>query len=225
MAAAVGSSARNTWCSQDVGTQAAKAPAISRPQQDVDVDAGPVHDEVVAGGGEARRRSSRRSSVAALVDAHVHRGVALHRPASPLSACSRAASRIRRAQEQPEQHGQDQDHQRAADELGEGELPAHQQRQDDPHLDDEVGGGDLEGHRRREVRALAEQRPGQRHRRVGARAGRRAQAGRHRQRLGRSSPIQRLDRLLAHDGLDRAGQEEPQDQRPEDLPAHRAGHG
>ena len=44
-----------------------------------------------------------------------------------------------------------------------------QQRQDDAELDDQVRAGDLEGHRGGEVRALAEQRSGQRDRGVRAR--------------------------------------------------------
>jgi hypothetical protein len=36
------------------------------------------------------------------------------------------------AQEDPEQQGQQHDHDGAADELGQGELPAHQQRQKMP---------------------------------------------------------------------------------------------
>jgi hypothetical protein len=100
-------------------------------------------------------------------------------PASPLAAWSRAAASSRRdrnsrreqppGQEQPKQQRQQQDHQWTADELGQGELPADQQGKDQPEFDHQVGGGELEGHRRGEVRALAKQRPGQRHRRVGAR--------------------------------------------------------
>jgi len=51
------------------------------------------------------------------------------------------------AHPQPEPEGNQDDHDRSADELGEGELPAHQQREHDAELDDQVGGGDLERRR------------------------------------------------------------------------------
>ena len=70
----------------------------------------------------------------------------------------------RGAHEQPEQDGQNHDHQRPADEFCGGELPAHQQSQDDAQLHDEVGGTDLEGHGGGEVGAFAEQGSGQGHR-------------------------------------------------------------
>jgi hypothetical protein len=81
---------------------------------------------------------------------------------------------------------------RAAEELGEGELPAQQHRHDDAQLDDQVGGGELERHRRGEVGALAEDRPGQRHRRIRTRRGGRTESGRDGQRLGESSGSSRL---------------------------------
>ena len=104
-----------------------------------------------------------------------------------------------------------------------GELPAEQQRQDDAELDDEVGGGDLERHRRGEVRALAEQRAGQRDGGVGARRRRRAEA-RWRRRgcaAGRHPAAGRSTRT--DDRLDDRRQREAEDQRPQDLPRHRAG--
>ena len=118
----------------------------------------------------AWRDRSRRQRPPRRRDGHVHGGVAFHatRPA-PLSAWRRAASRIGRAQEQPEPQRHEHDHDRAAHELGQRELPAEEEGQDDAELDDEVGGGDLEDHGGGEARTLAEQRPGQGHRRVGAR--------------------------------------------------------
>src|SRR6476646_9715967 len=44
--------------------------------------------------------------------------------------------------EEVEQHGEDDDHQRSADELRGGELPAHQQDQDDAELHHPIRGGD-----------------------------------------------------------------------------------
>jgi hypothetical protein len=60
----------------------------------------------------------------------------------------------------PEQQRQQHDHERPADELGDGELPAQQHRHDDAQLDDQVGGGELERHGGGEVGALAEDRAG-----------------------------------------------------------------
>jgi hypothetical protein len=153
---------------------------------------------------------------------HVHRGVAFHRSGQPTLGLRARFDEQALADEQPEQHGQQHDHDRAADELGHGELPAHQQRQDHPQLDDQVGGADLERHRGGEVRALAEQRARQRDRGVGTRGGRRAQRGGHRERPGPVIAHQPDYRVAAHHGLHHGGQCEPEDQRPEDLPGHRS---
>ena len=105
-------------------------------------------------------------------------------PASPLSACWRAASMSRDRTKSRKATAIKHDHDRAADELGQGELPGEQQRQDDAQFDDQVGAGDLEGHRGGEAGTAAEQGAGQRHRGVGARRGRGTQAGGHDQRPG-----------------------------------------
>ena len=176
--------------------------------------------------GEARRDwPAGATKLPSPVHAHVHRRVAFHRtgdrPRQPARAALEEPLRVRkRRNSSATQH----DHQRAADELGEGELPADQQRQDQPELDDEVGGGELERHRRGEVGALAEQRSGQRDRCVGAGRRRGAEARSRSARLrGRSSGSNRGDRGLADERLDDRGQREPEDQRPGHLPRHRAG--
>jgi hypothetical protein len=106
------------------------------------------------------------------------------------------------AQEDPEPRGEDDDHERAAGEFGERELPAHQQREDHPKFDHQVGGSDLERHRRGEVSAFAEQRAGQRDRRVGARRGRGTKPGSDRKRAGPVIAQQPGDRGPAHHRLD-----------------------
>src|SRR6266536_1402747 len=176
-------SVRNTSRSQDSGTQAANAPAMSSPP--------------------AMSRQTAAQSMAKYP----------------------AAGRLHDAvpDEHPECHRQQQDHQRPADELGEREPPAQQERHDDAQLDDEVGGGDLEGHRGGEVRSLPDQRPGQRHRGVRAGAGRGAQPGRDGQAAGPIVRHQPDDLLPAYYRLHHRGQEETEDQRPQDLPAHRPG--
>jgi hypothetical protein len=60
-----------------------------------------------------------------------------------------------RGTEPPEQHDDDPDHHRAADELTGGELPAGDERHDDPEIDHQVRRGDLEPHRSGAVRAFA----------------------------------------------------------------------
>ena len=100
-----------------------------------------------------------------------------------------------------------------------------QEADDDAELEDEVRRGELERHRRREVRALAEQRAGERDRRVGARRGRGAEGGRLGHGARRVVREQPLHLLLGHDRLHDRGEREAQDQRPEDLPRHAAGEG
>ena len=142
------------------------------------------------------------------------------RPTRPNSACGPGILDQARPQEQPEQDRQAEDHQGAAHELGQGELPPHEHGQDDAELDDEVGRGELEGHRRGEVAALAEHRPGQCHGRV--RAGRRGRSepGGHRQALGRIVRQQAHHLPLRHHRLDGRRQHEAEHQRPQDLPPH-----
>ena len=172
---------------EQVPPEAVRHPGADRPgdqQADDDVadDRGPLHHEdvrheVYLPRTAAAARSCRRTmlmSIAAWPSMD---------PASPLSACSRAASISRWRTNSRNSTRQQHDHDRAADELGQGELPGDQQRQDDAELDDQVGAGDLEGHRGGEAGALAEQRAGQRHGGVGARRRRRAEAGGHGQRL------------------------------------------
>ena len=129
------------------------------------------------------------------------------------------------AQEEPEEHRDEDDHDRSPDELCCGELPAEEQGHDDPELDDQVRGGDLEHHGSGEVRTLAEEAPGERHCGVGARRTGDAQAGRLGSRVvGELSPSMRSIVPFRTGRLDDRGQCEPQDQRPEDLPGHSTGH-
>jgi hypothetical protein len=72
------------------------------------------------------------------------------------------------AEKHPEEKGQENDHERRADEFGQRELPAKERQRDDAELDDEIGGSHLERHRGREMGALAKNRAGERHCRVGA---------------------------------------------------------
>jgi hypothetical protein len=62
------------------------------------------------------------------------------------------------AEERSEEECKNDDRHRAADVLGEGELPAEQEGKEDAELEDEVSAGDLECHGRGERGALAEQR-------------------------------------------------------------------
>ena len=128
-------------------------------------------------------------------------------------------------EEQSEEHGDGDDHDRPPDELGGGELPAEQEGHDDPELDHQVGRGDLEHHHGGEVGPFSEQAPGQRHRRIGARGAGDAQPGGHPEVLGESFPKSRSMVPLRTRAWTIADRREAQDQRPEDLPGHPTGHG
>jgi hypothetical protein len=108
--------------------------------------------------------------------------VALHVAAEALL---RLLARLRHPlsfQEESKEECEERDHDRPADELGRGELPAHQDHEDDPELDDQVGRGDLERHRGAEARALLEQRSGEGDRGVRARRARGAEQRGHGER-------------------------------------------
>ena len=158
-------------------------------------------------------------------DTHVHRRVTLHRPGErPVGLGARLVEQPP-GEEAPEHQRDADDHQRAADELGQGELPAEQQGQDQPEFDDEVRAGELERDRGGEVGALAKQRAGQGDGGVGARRRRGAQAGRDGEAARGVVGQQSHDRRLAHERLDRGREGEAEDQRPGDLPGHRSGAG
>ena len=168
------------------GTHAASAPAISRPIAMSRPDGRPIHHEVVAGRGEARsatrmrdRRSLRRLTCP-WRRGPPSPGDALGRPAPRASSTSRGCAG------QPEDQGEEDDHDGPPTNSASGELPADQDRQDDAELDDEVGRRELEGHRGGEVGALAEDRSRQGDRRVGARRRRRAEPGTRRPACGAS---------------------------------------
>ena len=205
----------------------ADGPGDQQPDHDVAEDRGPLHHEDVLTEVKPVPASTAAASKLALrLDAHVHGGVPLHRPGQSLvRLLARAASMSSRARTAGTSTATSDDHDRAADELGQGELPAQQQRHDDAQLDDEVGRGDLEGHRRGEVAPL----------RNSDRASATAayehddeaapRPGRQRQRARPVVAEQPDDRLPPDHRLHHRRQREPQDQRPEDLPGHRAGHG
>ena len=102
------------------------------------------------------------------LDAHVHRGVTLHRSCEALLSLGLRRLEQLFSQEEPEGRGEQDDHQRPTDELGQRELPADGKGEDDAELDDEVCRGDLERHRGREAGPLAEQRTGESDSRVRA---------------------------------------------------------
>jgi len=81
------------------------------------------------------------------MDGHVHLRMALHPSDRPAAALLAGLVDEAPAQERAKEESEDDDHQRAADELSEHELPAEEQPDDDPELDHEVRGGEHEGHR------------------------------------------------------------------------------
>ena len=134
----------------------------------------------------------------------------------PVTGLGDPALRDHPRHHQPEQD----DHDRAADELGQRELPADQQPQHDPELHDQVRGGDHEHHRRGEIRPAREQALRQRGRGVGARG---ADHPEERRLAQRRRPV--ITEGVAHLGaghecLHRTGQPEAQHQGPERLPEH-----
>ena len=142
------------------------------------------------------------------------------RPASALFGMSTRGFDQPRSQGQPEQHGQQDHHEDAAEVLGRGEGPAHQDHQNDPQLDDEIRRGELENHGRGEAGALDEQRSRERHGGVGAGARGDTEEGREGQAAGRVVAQQAAHGLVRNDGLHRAREGEAEDERPQHLPGH-----
>ena len=112
------------------------------------------------------------------------------------------------------------DHHDPAEVLRERELPADQDPQHEPELPHEVGRGELEGERGGRARALLEQALGDRDRRVGARRGRGAEAGRPRRPGARPSRSATLDALARDPRLHDRRDREAEHERPPDLPRH-----
>src|SRR6202050_3459423 len=159
---------------EQVAPEAVRHPGGARAgdqqaERDVADDGGPLHHEDVRHRGEGLPRPEPVPQAALGLNGHVHRGVAFHRSGTSLSGLGAGGVEEPLPQQQAEQQRQQDDHDRATGELGQGELPAHQQRQDDAELDNQGGGGDLEAHGGGEAGAPTEQRPGQRHGGIGAR--------------------------------------------------------
>ena len=152
-------------CQKLSGTQAAIAPAMSRPMTRSRMTAAHSMTKHVRDRGEARAGEAAAAQNGPSADGHVHGGVAFHRPGDAALGLLAAPRQQPFAQQQPEQHREQHDHQRAADELGQGELPAHQEGQDHAELDHQVGRGDraeprgAEGRRADPHRARPRRRP------------------------------------------------------------------
>jgi hypothetical protein len=189
---------------------------------DVLPDRRPIHDEGMADGGEALARAQALPDGAA-VDRHVHLGVALHRAKQSAPGLLTRLLDEAPAQKAPEEEREDDDHERPADELSEGELPAEQDRHHDSELDHEVGGRELEHHRRGEVTALAKDGARHRHRRVGTRGGGGAEAAGDLEGTGRVVGEKAAHLGLGDDCLHRSRDGEAEDERPEDFPEHAEG--
>ena len=101
-------------------------------------------------------------------DRHVHLTVALHPTAATLLRLAVGFCNQGRSQRPAEQQRQDDDHQQAAGKFSADERPAQQDQQDQSELEDQVGGRKLEHDGGGKAGALAEQRPGDGDRRVGA---------------------------------------------------------
>ena len=144
----------------------------------------------------------------------------------PGAGGERALSRLllllaRHEQPDPEPHESDQKH--AADELGEGELPADEDPEHDSELEDEVRRGELEHHRAGEAAALLEDRLRDRDSCVAARRRGRAEPCRERDRAGPAAAERPFHPLPRHPRLHDPGEQEPEHERPPDLPRHLEG--
>ena len=135
---------------------------------DVEPDGGPIHYEIVADRGETSVGGHSPPKRAALGDGHVHFGMAFHAAGNALIRLDLGWLEKVLGEKRPEQKDQEREHQRRADEFGQCQLPAQERHHDYAELDDEIGGGHLKRHRGREMCALAEDRTGKRHSRVGA---------------------------------------------------------
>ena len=146
-------------------------------------------------------------------------GVMLVTAVRALRVLARPLLQLRRdekAQRQRHQH----DHQRPADVLGEGELPADQHPEHQPQLPDQVGRGELEAERGHRRGALLKQRLGDRDRRVGAGGAGGPEPGGQGDLLRALAGERALDPLPRDPGLDHARDRETEDERPPDLIRH-----
>ena len=124
--AASGWLVRNRCCRKELGTQAATAPGDQQADDRDADDGGPLHDEDVADRGVAVAAEQPVAPAAAGGGAHVHRGVAFHRSGKALTSLLAGGGDETLADEDPERECHQHDHDRAAGELGQGELPAQQ---------------------------------------------------------------------------------------------------
>jgi len=109
----------------------ADRPGDEQATDDVTQHRCPFHDEDVADRGEPARRGQPPPQRALLGHAHVHGGVALHRPGHATVGLPTGLLHLPGTQEPTEQHRENHDHDRAADELAQSELPADQQGEDE----------------------------------------------------------------------------------------------
>jgi hypothetical protein len=93
---------------------------------DIGPQGDPIHHEEVANRRHALRRGEPMPERALLFNRHVHRRVSLHPAGDTFVGLSFGVIAQAAREEESEQHNQDDDHQRPADELSERELPAHQ---------------------------------------------------------------------------------------------------
>jgi hypothetical protein len=96
----------------------ANGPSHEESDHEIAQDRGPFHDEHVRHGGESLRRDQPGPERALGLNGHVHRGVALHGAGEAFVGLFAGFVDELLADEEPEQHGDKRDHDRAADELG-----------------------------------------------------------------------------------------------------------
>ena len=108
----------------------------------------------VGPGGWRAQPASERNRLPACWVMHL---VGTRRPQAPLGQVLSGAFDDERPEEEPRDHGQQPNHDDAADVLAQRKLPANQDPEDETEFDHEVGRCEHEDHRRREVRAFLEE--------------------------------------------------------------------
>ena len=103
---------RKKFCQKESGTQAATAPAMSRPITMSRRTAAHSMTKTCAVEVKPAGERSRRQTRAIALDAHVHRCMTLHRPGDATVCLDSSVGQQLLPQEQPEQDCEKDDHQR-----------------------------------------------------------------------------------------------------------------
>src|SRR6201987_3209118 len=123
-----------------------------------------------------------------------------------------------------EEQDHDGDHERAANELPQRELPTHEHREEDTELKNQVCGGELKRHRGGEVCALAEDRTCEGDGGIGAGRGCGPKAASYGNGSRRVVRQEAAHPFLGHNGLNNCRKSKAENQWPKNLPGHHECH-